>query len=154
MRPHLERIRLAWTHCFLVRVLKPGNGLVGSLTRFPPGGSLLFHSTLQASFTLKSGVKVLQNGLRDLSLSDTGAVLRTVLSGVSSFSVVIRLNIFWVASSLRRCGGAIEAITGSHSVGVGMRAPEIVRRVEFSCTSSLLVWAHRAHTGAQYSAGL
>ena len=76
------------------------------------------------------------------------------MSGVSSSVSSICFSLFWVASSLLRCGGVMFAITGSHCVGVGLIAPEIVRMVELSWTSTLLVWALRVQVGAQYSAAL
>ena len=40
--------RLAAVHCFLVALLKPGRGSVGSVTRFPPVGSWVCYRVFQA----------------------------------------------------------------------------------------------------------
>ena len=62
----------------------------------------------------------------DLSFAVRGACLIIVFAGVFTVLCSISGNLFCVAASLLRSEGAIELITGSHSVGVDLRAQEIV----------------------------
>ena len=50
----LESSLFAATQCFLLAFSKPGSLLHGSFIISPPGGILLFHSSLQVSGMLKS----------------------------------------------------------------------------------------------------
>ena len=85
----------------------------------------------------------------DFSLVVDGAMLHTSFSGVLTVAVFSFFNDRSLASNLRRWGGGIPLIVGSHCTGVDLRQPVIVLMESLSLVSTKFVWELLVQTGAQ-----
>jgi len=134
--------RFSRDHCCWGRS-KLGCRIVGSHTRWELTTWADFQLCLYR-LLMSTGCKSSHNSFLDVSRSNGGLRISGwigQLSCLTTFSTSLS-----VAAFLRRAGGSMLESTGSYGRGVERRVPEMRRTVEFSCTSTWLVWAERDQT--------
>lgn len=162
MKPHLKRqlphrpwlvlIRFSRTQLFLGR-LKPGTCVVGSLTLTPltkdEWHHLFRHADWESKFALIRFSASFNGGFLDWSLSAEFGMSECI--GRSAFPAIFLYSLSNAFLRLKS-GGSMLLKTGSHSVGVDLTEPVIVRIAIFNWVSTFEIWLLFNHTGAAYSA--
>jgi len=143
------RKRLSRDYCCRARS-KPGCRIVGSHTRCSELTAWAEFQLCLHRLLMSTGCKSSHSGFLDVSHSNGGLRISNWIDQLSCLTIFS--TSLSVAAFLRRAGGSMLESTGSHGRGVERRVPAMRRMVEFSCTSTWLVWAERDQTGAQYSA--